>query len=102
MVGSVMHYSRTSGVSKERLAILRLRYGGGTMKATIFLVVLASIVIGVPAGCMHMLNEEDRELHQRESDWLHFSMEHHCKVIHQSSFSDPATTWQCDGFEVRR
>lgn len=73
------------------------------MKATIFLVVLASIVIGVPAGCMHMMNEDERAFHQRESDWLHFSMEHHCKIAREPDWGKPRTLWQCDGnFQVER
>jgi hypothetical protein len=59
------------------------------------------------AGCMgflfHQISEEDRIAQQRERDWLSFSMQHHCRIARDSSFSEPSTLWQCDGgFQVKR
>lgn len=60
-------------------------------------VILACLVIGLPVGCFHELNEMGRADEKREADWQAFSIEHHCKVVREPSFANASSTWECDG-----
>lgn len=51
----------------------------------------------------HWGNEAEKLQHQRDQEWLQFSMQHHCRIIKEPGFWGVDVTWQCDGnFQVVR
>lgn len=68
-----------------------------------FLFLLISVAIAALSLFAHAIHEDERKRERNSEEWLQFSMQHHCKVVRSSSFSDPATLWECEGsFQVRR
>lgn len=69
------------------------------------LAAISAIVFSVAAlfsVMIHVMNADARQAREDAQKWLEFSMQHHCRVSKPSTFNDGFTTWQCDGFEVRR
>jgi len=71
-----------------------------------FFIPIALAVLGV-AFLIYGINSAENAAEARRnkdySEWLQFSMQHHCGIIRNPSFGNPSTTWQCDGgFQVVR
>lgn len=73
------------------------------MKSGLFgLVVLGMLLVAavkLTQGCASSIDREDELSRKKTNDWLTFTQEHHCHVVHEGAFS---TQWACDGFEVLR
>lgn len=74
------------------------------MKIALIVIVFFLALFVLPIVLIaHWGNQDMERYHQREREWLQFSMQHHCGIVKESTFWDAATTWQCDGnFQVRR
>lgn len=70
------------------------------MKILIAFIVAALLALGLFA---YESNQAEKDYHQRQSEWMLFSMQHHCRVLKEPGFWEVDTTWQCDGnFQVKR
>ena len=72
------------------------------MKALILIIAFLAFLGFLFYGCNAAVTADEARRNKGAQDWLEFSMQHHCRVSKQATFSDPNVTWQCEGFEVRR
>lgn len=71
------------------------------MKRFIFAIAaLAAVCYGIH-GCAASVERDDATRERNYREWFEFSQAHHCKIVSKPSWSNPNTTWECDGnFQV--
>lgn len=68
-----------------------------------FFIPIALAVLAFFALIIHGVNADEARADQRQQEWLQFSMQHHCHVVREHSFSNPTDLWQCDdNFQIQR
>lgn len=68
----------------------------------IFMLFGSALGVGAISFMWHIGERAEAVNDKREQEWRAFSMQHHCRVTKTPTFFDGFTTWQCEGFEVRR
>lgn len=64
-----------------------------------------ALIVSITVGMMLLLwvgHLEDVANARQQQEWEQFSAQHHCRIVRQSTFTEPQVLWQCDGFQVSR